>query len=103
MPNSRNIHQYPVLLFEAFERASVEDPVTLSAATPSAARNLRSLCYTLRGLLRASPEEWHQTLHAHVQQRKFYIDGSNLLIASPMLIAQRSATILPPSSETPHA
>jgi hypothetical protein len=101
MPNSQNIDRYPVLLFDAFGRAREEDPVTLHATSPYAAKNLRSLCYTLRGLLRASSEGWHQELYRAVQHRKFYIDGSALLIASPMLLAQRSATL--ESIPTPNA
>jgi hypothetical protein len=93
MPNSTNINKYPVLLFDAFQKAGQEDPVYLLCRSPAAARNLRSLCYTLRGLLAASPEPWHQELAANVQNRKFYIDARTLAIASPMFIAQQSATI----------
>jgi hypothetical protein len=99
MPNSQSIDKYPVLLFEAFERTRQEDEVVLQCLSPSAAKNLRSLCYTLRQLLRKSPVDWHQALALTVADRKFYIDGSRLIIGRSMLTAQHSATILPPTTD----
>jgi hypothetical protein len=88
MPNSPDIGKYPVLLLDAFHKAEKEDPVVIECSSPSAAKNLRGLCYTLRRLLSSSPEAWHMELATFVAKRKFYIDGSNLVISSPMYQAQ---------------
>lgn len=88
MPNSTDIGKYPVILLDAFHKAEKEDPVVIDCSTPQAARNLRSLCYTLRRLLSRSPEPWHTELATFVAKRKFYIDGHNLVISSPMYQAQ---------------
>ena len=88
MPNSPDIGKYPVILLDAFHKAEKEDPVVIQCSSPSAAKNLRSLCYTLRRLLSSSTEPWHLDLATFVSKRKFYIDGSNLVISSPMYQAQ---------------
>lgn len=90
MPNPTDIAKYPVILLDAFHKAELEDPVIIQCVSPDAAKNLRGLCYTLRRLLSSSPEAWHMELATFVAHRKFYIDGSNLVISSPMYQTQQS-------------
>jgi hypothetical protein len=92
MPNSRDINKYPVLLFEAFRQAS-EEATTLQCATPQAAKNLRSLMYTLRQLLLQSPVDWHRELARGVAGRQFYINGSTVVISSPLHFITQDVTI----------
>lgn len=92
MPNSRDISKYPVLLFEVFRQATGE-AVTIQCATPQAAKNLRSLMYTLRQLLLQSPEDWHRELARGVAGRKFYINGSTIVVSTPMHFITQDVTI----------
>jgi len=84
MPNSQNLLRYPVLLFQAFDLVGTTDHLVLACDSPQHARNLRSLCYTMRKLLAASPDEGHQQLYANVRTKKFFVDGHSLVIAEPM-------------------
>lgn len=93
MPNSQRIESYPVLLFEAFNKAAQQEPVRITCETHTRAATLRSYAYTLRKLLRASPEDWHQQLASLVNDMKFYVDGTQFIIAPPMYTITQGAHI----------
>ena len=101
MPNSQRIESYPTLLFDAFHKAAGQEPVRITCDTHTRATTLRSYAYTLRKLLRASPEDWHQQLASLVNDMKFYVDGTQFIIAPPMYTVTQGAHLENPSHDNP--